>query len=195
MLALSPFAIQQLIDFHVCNVGVANVVINVENVLDYNGLHPIFTYIPSKVQMFFTLWKPYVMFLFNSLAMLLQLCLLWQCHLSSIYSLNRLSYGNVICGTIVVCLTTCTTIGTPLTTIGTANGSTLPFIIFYAFKYMLSCSLFIPETKAPPSSTLFFLLRALFEEFDATFFYVLQCCLHFLPSSFNLGQFFCGLSF
>jgi hypothetical protein len=154
----------------VSNVVVANVVINVENVLDYNGLHPIFTYIPSKVQMFFTLWKPYVMFLFNSLAMLLQLCLLWQCHFSSIYSLNRLSYGNVICGTIVVCLTTCTTIGTPLTTIGTANGSTLPFIIFYAFKYMLSCSLFIPETKAPPSSTLFFLLRALFEEFDATFF-------------------------
>jgi hypothetical protein len=34
-------------------VAIANVVVNVENVLDLNGLHPIFIYIPFKVQMFF----------------------------------------------------------------------------------------------------------------------------------------------
>jgi hypothetical protein len=46
-----------------------------------NGLHPIFTYIPFKVQMFLTLWKPYVMFPLNSLALFPHLFLLWQCHL------------------------------------------------------------------------------------------------------------------
>jgi hypothetical protein len=35
-------------------VAIANVVVNVENVLDLNGHHPIFIYIPFKVQMFFT---------------------------------------------------------------------------------------------------------------------------------------------
>jgi hypothetical protein len=35
---------------------------------------------------------------------------------------------------------------------------------------MLYCSLFIPELEAFPSSTLFFLLRALLGEFTTTFF-------------------------
>jgi hypothetical protein len=46
-----------------------------------SGFHPIFTYILIKVQMFFTLLKPYVMFPFNSLVLLPQLSLLRQCQL------------------------------------------------------------------------------------------------------------------
>jgi hypothetical protein len=52
----------------------------------------------------------------------------------------------------------------------TVNGSTLPFIIFCALKFVLSYSLFTPEPKAPPSSTLFFLLKALLKKFAITFF-------------------------
>jgi hypothetical protein len=50
--------------------SIANVVVNVENVLDMSGFHPIFIYIPFKVQMFFTFWKPYVMFPLNFLVIL-----------------------------------------------------------------------------------------------------------------------------
>jgi hypothetical protein len=46
----------------------------------------------------------------------------------------------------------------------------VPFIIFCAFESMLSFSLFTPKLEAPPSSTLFFLLRTFFGEFVATFF-------------------------
>jgi len=35
-------------------VAIANVIVNVENVLDLSGFHPMFIYIPFKVQMFFT---------------------------------------------------------------------------------------------------------------------------------------------
>jgi len=76
------------------------------------------------------------------------------CGISFLCSLSCLSYGDVICGTARIFLITCTTIGT-------ANGSTLPLIILCALKSMLSCSFFILELEAPPSSTLLFLLRAL----------------------------------
>jgi hypothetical protein len=52
-----------------------------------NGLHPIFIYIPMKVKMFFTLWKPCVMFPFNFSALLLWLYFLWRCHMWYFYSL------------------------------------------------------------------------------------------------------------
>ncbi len=39
----------------------------------YSGLHPIFIYIPIKVQMFLTFQKPCVMFPLNFLALFLQL--------------------------------------------------------------------------------------------------------------------------
>jgi hypothetical protein len=52
-------------------------------------------------------------------------------------------YGNVIYGTIIVYLTTCTTVGTALTIIGTKDGSTLPLVILCALKFVLSCSPFI----------------------------------------------------
>jgi hypothetical protein len=78
---------------------------------------------------------------------------------------------------------------------GTADGSILPFIIFYAFKFMLSYSLFTPKHESPPSSTLLFLLKALIGKFIATFFSILQCCLHLLPSSFNLGWQFLWILF
>jgi hypothetical protein len=66
----------------------------------------------------------------------------------------------------------------------------LPFIIFCAFRLMLSCSLFIPKLKAPSSSTMFFLLKTLLERIYSNFLFVFQCCLHLLPSFFNLGRWF-----
>jgi hypothetical protein len=133
-----------------------------------NGIHLIFIYISIKVQMFLTLWRPYVMFFLNSLVLLPQLSLMWQCHpvvFFCLCSLNYLSCGDVICGTIIVYLTTCTTVGT-------TNGSTLRLIIFCALKSVLSCSLFTFEPKAPLSSTLFFLLKALLGKSSATYFFL-----------------------
>ncbi len=89
---------------------------------------------------------------------------------SCFYFLNYLSCGDVICGTSIVCRATCTIILIAYTTIGIADGSTLFLIIFCALTFVLSYSLFIPKLEAPPSSTLFFLLRVIFGEFIATFF-------------------------
>ncbi len=146
-----------------------------------NGIHPI--YIPIKVQMFFTLYKPCVMFPFNFLPLLLQLSFLWRCHLwyflpllphlsllwncqlwYFLYSLNCPSYGNVIYGTSAIYLATYTIIGTAYTTIGTTYGSTLTFIIFCAIISMLSCSFFILKLDVPLSSTLLFFLKTLLNE-------------------------------
>ncbi len=88
----------------------------------------------------------------------------WLC------SLRYFFYGNVIYGSTGVCLATCTIIGTTLTVVGFANGSIMPLIIFCALKFILSCFLFAIELEAPPSSTLFFLLKTLLGEFVATFF-------------------------
>jgi hypothetical protein len=130
-----------------------------------SGFHPILTYIPFKMQMFLTFWKPYVMFLFNS-----QLCSFnyLSCGdviygISYLCSFSCLSYGDVIYGIAEVCLI-------PYTIVGTTNGSTLPFIILCALKFVLSCSPFIPKLEAPPFATLFFLLRALFWRSIVIFF-------------------------
>jgi hypothetical protein len=60
-------------------------------------------------------------------------------------------------------MATCTIVNTTLTTVGTANGSILPLIIFIAFRFVFSYSLLTLELEALPSSTLFFLLRAFLE--------------------------------
>jgi len=85
-------------------------------------------------------------------------------------SLSCPSYKNVICGTFAIYLVTCTIFGIACTTIGTANGSILPFITFCALVYVLSCSLFISKPKSIPFSILFFLLKALLGESVVTFF-------------------------
>jgi hypothetical protein len=46
----------------------------------------------------------------------------------------------------------------------------LPFIIYFALTFVLSCSLFTPKPKAPLSLVLFFLLRTLLGNFTKTFF-------------------------
>jgi hypothetical protein len=120
-----------------------------------SGLHPIFIYIPIKVHI-------------SSPSRNLVSCTLL---ISCLYSLNCLSYGNVIYGTsyfysinglscgdviygtFVVCLATSTIVSTTRTIVGTIDGSTLPLIIFYALTSVLSCSLFIIESEALPSST------------------------------------------
>ncbi len=92
------------------------------------------------------------------------------CGTSCLYSLDHVSCGIIICGISLVCPIAYTTIGITLTTVGIANGSILPLIIFYALRYVFSYSLFILELEVPPSSTLFFLLRTLFGESIAAFF-------------------------
>jgi hypothetical protein len=82
---------------------------------------------------------------------------------SCLYSFNCLSCGDVICGIVAICLTTCTIVGT-------VDGSTLALMIFYALKFVLSCSFFILEPKAPPSSTLFFFLKTLLRKSVVVFF-------------------------
>jgi len=83
--------------------------------------------------------------------------------ISCLYSLSCVSCGVGIYGIFSICLVACAIVGT-------TNGSTLPFIIFCALKFMLSYSLSIPKLKVPPSSTLLFLLRTLIGEFAITFF-------------------------
>ncbi len=104
---------------------------------------------------------------------------------SSFYSLNCFSCGDVIYGIAKVYLTAYTTISTIITIVSITDGSTLPLIIFYALKSILSYSIFILEPKAPPSSTLFFLLRALLGESMAAFFLFFSV----------IWDGFCGLSF
>jgi hypothetical protein len=70
---------------------------------------------------------------------------------SCLCSFNCSSYGDVIYGTFVVYLVTCTIVGTTHTIVRTINGSTLPFMIFYALAFMLSYSLFTLEHEAFPS--------------------------------------------
>ncbi len=63
----------------------------------------------------------------------------------------------------------CATVGTTLNIVGTVNGSTLPFNIFYALRFVFFCSLFTPEPKVSPSSTLFFLLKTILGDSITTF--------------------------
>jgi len=106
---------------------------------------------------------------------------------SCLCSFNCVSCRIVICGIFIICLTICTIVGT-------TNGFILSFIIIHALRSMLSYSLFILEPEAPPS-TLFFLLRTLLEEFDATFF--LFSSVVFISSLvlLTLVGGFCGFSF
>ncbi len=82
---------------------------------------------------------------------------------SCLYSLNCLSCGDIICGTFTICLVACTTVGT-------IDGSIIPFIIFCALTFVFSCSFFTFELEAPPSSTLSILLKTLLGEYVVAFF-------------------------
>ncbi len=68
---------------------------------------------------------------------------------SYLCSFSCVSCGIIICGISIVYLVACTIVGIVFTTINSANGSTMPLIIFYAFISMLS--LFTPKLEAPPS--------------------------------------------
>jgi hypothetical protein len=63
-----------------------------------------------------------------------------------------------------------TIVGSALTTVGTIDGSIMPLTIFCALESVLFYSLFTLKLEAPPSSTLFFLLRALLGKFNVAFF-------------------------
>ncbi len=113
----------------------------------------------------------------------------------SLCSLSYLSCGDVICGMSVICLTTCTTIGTTCINVSTSNGAILPLTTFYAFTSMLSYSLLTPEPKVPPSSTLFFLLRALLGDSTAPFFIFSNVIFISSLIHFTLVSSFYGFSF
>ncbi len=114
---------------------------------------------------------------------------------SCLYSLNCPSYKDVIYGTFVVCLATYTIVGITCTIVGITNGSILPLVIFYAFAYVLSCFLFTLESKALPSSTFLFLLRALICEFVVTFFLFSSVVYIFSLVFLTLVDGFYGFSF
>jgi hypothetical protein len=110
-------------------------------------------------------------------------------------SLDYLFYGNVIYSIVIICLTSYTISGTTLITVGNVDGYILPLIIFCALKYVLSCSLFIPKLKVPPSSTMFFLLRALLGESIVAFF-LFSSAIYISSLVFlTLANGFYGLSF
>ncbi len=100
---------------------------------------------------FFFQWRCHLWYF---LRLFPQLFLLWRCHIWYV----------------IIYLTVCTISGIALTTVGTANGSILHLIIFCALKFVLSYSLFTFEHEAPPSSTLFFLVKALLRESTVIFF-------------------------
>jgi hypothetical protein len=106
---------------------------------------------------------------------------------SSFYSLNCFSDGDVIYGIPRVCLTTYTNISTIITIASTTDGSTLPLIIFY--------SLFILKLKVPPSSTLFFFLKALLGKSMVAFFLSFSGIYISYLDFLTLTNGFCGLSF
>jgi len=114
---------------------------------------------------------------------------------SCFYSFSCLSYGDVTYGTYTKCLVNYTIVGTAYTIIGTANGSTLPLVIFHALALVLSYSLFTLELEALLSSTLFFFLRALINEFIATFFLFSSVVYISSLVLFTLATGFCGFSF
>jgi len=108
--------------------------------------------------------------------------------ISCLYSLGSLSCRNVVYDIATVCLTT-------YTIVGISDGSTLPLIIFCGLKFVLSYSFFILEPKAPPSSTLFFLLKTLFRESIAAFFMFTSVVYISSLVVLTLASGFCGLSF
>jgi hypothetical protein len=64
------------------------------------------------------------------------------CGTPCLCSLSFVFCGIVICGIFVIYLATCITIGTAFTIVGTADGSSMPFVIFCGLKFVLSYSLF-----------------------------------------------------
>jgi len=87
------------------------------------------------------------MFPFNFLVLFPQLPFLWKVIYGTpcFCSLSYLSYGVVICGTFVVYMVACTTIGTTHTIVWIVDGFTLPLVIFYALAFALSYFVFTPE--------------------------------------------------
>ncbi len=158
-----------------------------------SSLHPIFTYIPFKVQMFFTLQKPCpIPPQFCSCSCFSYGDVIYG--ISYFYSLGCLSCGDVIYGTSAIYLIACTIGCIVLTTICTTNGSSTPLIIFYAFKFVLSCSFFTLEHEVPPS-TLFFLFKTLLKKSNVTFFLLSSVICISSLILLTLANGFYGLSF
>jgi hypothetical protein len=136
------------------------------------------------------------MFLLNSSTLFIQLSLMWWCHMWYLLPLllGCLSCGDVICGTIVVYLFSCTTIGTTFTIVGTTMfHSALHH--FLCLEYVLSCSFFTIELEVPLSSTLFFLLKTLLGKSTIVFFLFFNVVYTSFLVLLTLVGGLCGLSF
>jgi hypothetical protein len=129
------------------------------------------------------------MFPLNFMALFLQLFLHGAVNYgtSCFYFCKCVYCGVLISGISVIYLATCTIVGT-------ADGSTLPLIILCAFKSTLSYSLFTPKPKVPPSSIMFFFLKALIGKFAATFF-PFSSVVYISLVLLTLVGGFCGFSF
>jgi hypothetical protein len=129
-------------------------------------------YIPMKVKMILTLWKPCVMFPLNFLALLIQLSLLWKCHMWYLLPLLlRLSLLWRCHLWYLYSLFSCL-----------YNCWHYPYLCWhykwfhFAFHHFLCPYIYalmfplIPKREAPPSSTMFFFLKTFFGEFVVAFF-------------------------
>ncbi len=137
-----------------------------------SGFHPIFIYIPIKVHVFFTPWKPCVMFPLNFLVLLPQLSLLCRCHLWYLLPLLlqlsflwncHLWYFCIRFG----CLYNYWHYPYHYWHCRWFHFALHHFLCPYIYAIMF---LFTFELEAPPSSTLFFLLKTLFKESIVAFF-------------------------
>jgi len=88
-----------------------------------------------------------------------------------------------------------TIVGTIYVNVGIVDGATLPLITFCALASTLSYSHLIFDPKVPPSSTLFFLLRALLGDYAATFFLFSSVIYISSLVLFTLVNGFCGFFF
>ncbi len=137
----------------------------------FMAIHPVFINVPISLWMFLTLWNLGTILFFTFF----------------LYSLIYLSCGDDIYGT--------STFYLPISTNGTIDGATLPLIIFWACASMLSCFFLTLDPKAPPSSILFFFLRALLGNFATTLFLYsnVTCISSLILLALTYG--FCGFSF
>ncbi len=195
MSPLFLFTIQQCINLLVyVIITLVIVVVNVKILWTSNGLHPIFVYIPIKMQMLLTLQKPCVMSLLYFFPLFLQLPFLWRCHLQ--YFLLLLPHLSFLwtchlwylCS-LSSCLYHCWHCMYHDWHYKWFHFAPHHFLCLYFYSLLF---LFTHERKVPPSSTLFFLLRTLFGKSIATFF--LFVCISSLIF-FTLANGFYGFSF
>jgi len=112
----------------------------------FNGVHLVFIYVPIHWWMLLNLWKPCIMFPFNLLRLFLHLSFLWKWHLLYLCTLPTCLYQ---CWHYRWCHSPLHHLLSPC---------------FCALMFSLN-----PWSWGPPSSTLFFFLRAFLGDYVVVF--------------------------